>query len=120
MEGFYVFSFSICLRNKTNVTFKGIFMTTKLYVGNLPYTFTEDDLKDLFSKFESMTSAKLIIDRDTNRSKGFGFVELDDNEANAAIEEFNEKEFDGRKIIVNEARPQEKRPSKGKFFSKRR
>ncbi|NGX56066.1 MAG: hypothetical protein K1060chlam5_00300 [Candidatus Anoxychlamydiales bacterium] len=93
----------------------------KLYVGNLPYTFNTKDLEDLFEKFTSITSVKLIIDRDTNKSKGFGFVELDDDEAKTAVEELNEKEFDGRKIVVNEARPQEKRDPRGpKSFSRRR
>ena len=78
----------------------------KLYVGNLPYNFKEEDLKEIFSKYTSVVSCNLIIDRDTKRSKGFGFVELDsDEEAKEAIEELNGKDFDGRAIIVNEARP---------------
>jgi RNA recognition motif-containing protein len=82
----------------------------KLYIGNLPYSTTEEDLKRLFAKFKSLVGVQLIVDRATDRSKGFAFVELSsDDEGRAAIEEFNESELDGRSIIVNEARPQEKK-----------
>lgn len=82
----------------------------KLYIGNLPYSTTEEDLKELFSKYNSLISVQLIIDRATDRSKGFAFAELsDDNEGRSAIDELNESELDGRSIIVNEARPQEKK-----------
>ena len=97
----------------------------KLYVGNLPYNFKEEDLKEIFSKYPSVVSCNLIIDRDTKRSKGFGFVELDsEEEAKEAIEELNGKDFDGRAIIVNEARPKvDKRkgggPGGGGFNRKR-
>lgn len=79
----------------------------KLYVGNLPYTVDEPALSALFEDFKSVVSVKLIIDRETNRSKGFGFVEFSDaTEAKASIEEFNGKEMDGRELKVNEALPQ--------------
>lgn len=82
----------------------------KLYIGNLPYSTSEEDLKEMFSKYTSLVSAQVIMDRATGHSKGFGFVELSsDDEGTAAIEELNESEFDGRSVIVNEARPQEKR-----------
>ena len=85
----------------------------KLYIGNLPYTFTEENLKKIFEKYSSVTSCKLVIDRDTGRSKGFGFIELDsDEEAQEAISEINGKDFDGRAVVVNEARPKEDRNNK--------
>lgn len=78
----------------------------KLYVGNLPYNFKEKDLKEIFSNYSSVTSCKLITDRDTGRSKGFGFIEMDsDEEAQEAISEINGKDFEGRAIVVNESRP---------------
>ncbi len=84
----------------------------KLYVGNLPYSFTEQDLSDLFKDYAEFISAKLIADRDSGRSKGFGFVEIgSDEEGKKAIEELNKKDIDGREIVVNEARPREERPS---------
>ncbi|MBC7189669.1 RNA-binding protein [Candidatus Aerophobetes bacterium] len=90
-------------------------MSTKLYVGNLSYKVTEDDLKDLFSEFESVIEIKLIIDRATGRSRGFGFVEFSSREeANKAIAILNKKTVQGRQIIVNEARPQRKDRS-GKY-----
>jgi RNA recognition motif-containing protein len=76
----------------------------KLYVGNLPWSIGNQELEDLFSSYGTVTSANVITDRDTNRSRGFGFVELDDGGAEA-IEALNESEVDGRKVIVNEARP---------------
>ena len=84
-------------------------MSTKLYVGNLSYKVTEDDLKDLFSEFESVIEIKLITDRATGRSRGFGFVELGSSEeANKAINTLDKKTIQDRQIIVNEARPQRK------------
>ncbi|MBI2608947.1 MAG: RNA-binding protein [Deltaproteobacteria bacterium] len=81
-------------------------MAKKLYVGNLSYTTTEQDLSDLFSQCGTVESAKIITDRDTGRSKGFGFVEMsNDDEAQAAISKFNNAEQDGRALKVNEARP---------------
>ncbi len=83
---------------------------TKLYVGNLPYSINDDSLKDLFSSYGNVVSASIIFDRMSGRSKGFGFVELeDDNEAQRAISEMSEKEIDGRKIVVSVARPKEQR-----------
>ncbi|HUS26618.1 MAG TPA: RNA-binding protein [Nevskiaceae bacterium] len=85
-------------------------MATKLFVGSLPYSVDDSQLADIFAAVGTVASAKVIIDRDTNRSKGFGFVEMSsDDEAQAAVKELNGKEVDGRQIVVNEARPQEKR-----------
>ncbi|MBX4195614.1 RNA-binding protein [Candidatus Parcubacteria bacterium] len=85
-------------------------MSTKLYVGGIPYTTTEQSLKDAFSKAGSVTSASIIIDRMTGRSKGFGFVEMaNDAEAEAAINMWNGVDFEGRKLTVNVARPLEPR-----------
>jgi len=87
-----------------------IFMGSKLYVGNLPFSITEQSLKDLFAGHGSVASARIITDRDTGRSKGFGFVEMgSDDEAQGAIESLNGQEYEGRKLVVNEARPQEPR-----------
>lgn len=85
-------------------------MDFKLYVGNLPYTVTTDDLKQLFAGAGNVTDAVVIIDRQTNRSKGFGFITMSSQEEmNKAIEMFNEKDFQGRNLRVNPARPQEER-----------
>jgi RNA recognition motif-containing protein len=85
-------------------------MATKLFVGSLPYSVTDDQLNEMFQEFGTVVSAKVIMDRDTNRSKGFGFVEYESQEeAQAAIDAMNNKEIGGRRIIVNEARPQENR-----------
>ena|SRR5688572_6503518 len=82
----------------------------KLYVGNLSYETTNATLEELFSPFGAVRSAQVIQDRDTGRSKGFGFVEMsDDNAARAAISALNDKEHDGRRLAVNEARPREER-----------
>jgi RNA recognition motif-containing protein len=78
----------------------------KLYVGNLPYSTSEDDLRNLFSQYGNVDSVAIITDRDTGRSKGFGFVEYgDDNEAKAAISALSGQEYGGRALTVNEARP---------------
>jgi RNA recognition motif-containing protein len=91
-------------------------MATKLFVGSLPYSVTDDDLADLFKDFGTVASAKVIFDRETNRSKGFGFVEFeDDAAAKQAIDALNNKEVQGRTIVVNEARPQEARPPRRDF-----
>jgi len=83
----------------------------KLYVGNLPYKTTSDQLQQLFSQAGSVTSATVISDKFSGRSKGFGFVEMSsDDEASKAIEIFNGQEMEGRKLIVNEARPMTPRP----------
>jgi cold-inducible RNA-binding protein len=89
-------------------------MAKKLYVGGLSYSTTEDALKNAFSQAGNVTSAVIITDKMTGRSKGFGFVEFDgDEEATAAIDMFNGQEFEGRKLTVNEARPMENRPQGG-------
>lgn len=89
-------------------------MATKLFVGGLPYAVTDDQLREIFEAAGTVTSAKVIVDRETNRSKGFGFVEMSsDEEAKAAIEKLNNKEVDGRAITVNEARPQAPRSFSG-------
>jgi len=78
----------------------------KLYVGNLSYKATEDDLKDLFKEFETVTEVNLVTDRATGRSRGFGFVEFSsDEDADKAINSLNGKMFQDREIVVNEARP---------------
>jgi len=83
----------------------------KLFVGSLPFTVKEDELKDLFSQAGNVETAIVIIDKMTGRSKGFGFVEMSsDEEAAKAVEMFNGSDFNGRNIIVSEARPQEDRP----------
>ncbi len=86
-------------------------MATKLYVGGIPYTSTADDLKNHFAAAGSVVSATVINDKMTGRSKGFGFVEMSsDEEAQKAIEMFHGKDFGGRNLTVNEARPMEERP----------
>ena len=86
-------------------------MGNKLYVGNLPYSVRDDDLQQAFSAFGQVTSAKVMMERDTGRSKGFGFVEMgSDAEAQAAIEGMHNQALGGRNVVVNEARPMEPRP----------
>ena len=86
-------------------------MGNKLYVGNLSYNIRDDDLQQAFAQYGTVTSAKVMMDRDTGRSKGFGFVEMgSDPEAQAAINAMNGQALDGRAIVVNEARPREERP----------
>jgi RNA recognition motif-containing protein len=81
-------------------------MGKKLYVGNLPFTATDADLSEMFAQVGSVASAKIITDRDTGRSKGFGFVEMaSDEEAANAITQFNGADYSGRPMVVNEARP---------------
>ncbi len=92
-------------------------MATKLYVGNLSYEVTEEQLKELFSGAGSVVSVDLITDRQSGRSKGFAFVEMgSDDAAKAAIEKLNNTDFEGRKLNVNEAKPREERPSGGRRF----
>ena len=91
-------------------------MSKKLYVGNLTYNVNETDLEALFTPFGTVQSAQIIVDRDTNRSKGFGFVEMTtDAEAQAAIQGLNAREHDGRNLTVNEAKPREARPGGGGY-----
>ncbi len=86
-------------------------MAKKIYVGNLSYNTEEDRLADHFAQFGTVLSARIIFDRDTNRSKGFGFVEMEDAEAaEAAISALNNQELDGRNLRVNEAIERERRP----------
>ena len=86
-------------------------MATRLFVGSLAWATTDDSLKDFFSAVGTVVSANVIVDRETNRSKGFGFVEMSsDEEAKAAVDQLNGKDLDGRPIVVNEARPREERP----------
>ena len=86
-------------------------MGNKLYVGNLPYSVRDGDLEQAFGQFGAVTSAKVMMERDTGRSKGFGFVEMgNDAEAQAAIAGMNGQSLGGRSITVNEARPMEARP----------
>jgi cold-inducible RNA-binding protein len=93
---------------------KGISMGKKLYVGNLAFQTTSQDLKELFAQAGTVESASIIEDRDTGQSKGFAFVEMStDEEAKAAIEQFNGKEVAGRMLKVNEARPRENRSGGG-------
>lgn len=85
-------------------------MGKKLYVGNLVYSAKESDLEALFGQFGTVRSAQIIVDRETNRSKGFGFVEMDtEAQAQAAIDGLNARDYDGRNLTVNEAKPREPR-----------
>ena len=86
-------------------------MGNKLYVGNLPYSFRDEDLQQAFAAHGTVSSAKVMMERDTGRSKGFGFVEMgSDAEAQAAINGMNGQQYGGRGLVVNEARPMEPRP----------
>ena len=88
------------LRTKVNM---------KLFVGNLPWSVTDQDLEEMFAPFGAVGSAKVITDRDTGRSRGFGFVEMSDDSARNAIADLNESEISGRKLTVNEARDRGRR-----------
>lgn len=85
----------------------------KLYVGNLPFSVDDHALREMFEAHGSVTSASVVLDRETGRSRGFGFVEMNDSEARAAIEALNGADVDGRSLTVNEARPREDRPRRG-------
>jgi cold-inducible RNA-binding protein len=92
-------------------------MGNKLYVGNLPYSFRDEDLQQAFSNYGTVASAKVMMERDTGRSKGFGFVEMgSDAEAQAAIGGMNGQSIGGRGLVVNEARPMEARPPRSGGF----
>lgn len=96
-------------------------MSTKLYVGNLSYTANSDQLGALFAQAGTVTSAMVVTDQHSGRSRGFGFVEMaTDEEAKKAIEMFNGKDFEGRNLVVNEARPREPRDSRDFHSSNRR
>lgn len=88
-------------------------MSKKIYVGNLSFQATEDQVRGLFTEFGNIESLAMINDRDTGRFRGFAFVEMEDSAANAAINALNGKEFDGRELTVNEARPREERSGGG-------
>jgi cold-inducible RNA-binding protein len=91
-------------------------MSMKLYVGNLSYSVTNSDLEEMFTPFGAVRSAQVIQDRDAGTSKGFGFVEMpDDNAAREAIKAMHEKDFGGRALTVNEARPREDRGGGGGY-----
>jgi cold-inducible RNA-binding protein len=91
-------------------------MATKLFVGKLSYDTTNDSLQALFAQYGKVVSAQVIMDRSTNQSKGFGFVEMEDQEsAQAAINALDGKEFEGRTIVVNVAKPREDRPQSGGY-----
>ncbi|MBK8466496.1 MAG: RNA-binding protein [Chloracidobacterium sp.] len=89
-------------------------MSTKLYVGNLSFRVTSEDLQEYFGAAGPVDSANVVMDRETGRSRGFGFVEMaSEDAATAAISQFNGQEYDGRNMVVNEARPREDRPRGG-------
>ncbi|KXK04249.1 MAG: RNA-binding protein (RRM domain) [Acidobacteria bacterium OLB17] len=91
-------------------------MGTKLYVGNLSFRVTSEDLQEHFATAGAVESANVVFDRETGRSRGFGFVEMgSDDAAAAAISQFNGQEYDGRNMVVNEARPREDRPRGGGY-----
>ena len=99
------------------IFFQESIMGNKLYVGNLPYTFRDNDLQEQFSEFGTVNSAKVMMERDTGRSKGFGFVEMgSDAEAQAAIQGLHGQNRGGRDLVVNEARPMEPRPPRSGGF----
>ena len=92
-------------------------MGNKLYVGNLPYSYRDSDMEQAFSQYGTVSSAKVMMERDTGRSKGFGFVEMSSEaEAKAAIEGMNGQQIGGRGLVVNEARPMESRPPRSGGF----
>lgn len=88
-------------------------MATNLFVAGLAYSMSDDELRNLFAEYGTVSSAKIVMDRETGRSKGFGFVEMStDDESKAAMQALNGKELDGRNLTVNEARPREDRPQR--------
>ncbi len=88
-------------------------MAKSIYVGNLPWAATEDQIKELFSGYGNVLSVKLVSDRETGRARGFGFVEMENAEADAAIEALDGKPFGGRTLRINEAKPRAPRPPRG-------
>ena len=110
----FLFDPESILRVDSAFPFGSLILGKKLYVGNLAYGVNESDLEGLFSQFGTVQSAQIIVDRDTNRSKGFGFVEMDtEAQAQAAIQGLHDQEHDGRRLTVNEAKPREDRPRGG-------
>jgi RNA recognition motif-containing protein len=92
-------------------------MSVRLYVGNLPFGVTEQDLEEIFAQVGTVESTNIVTDRDTGRSRGFAFVEMETQEAaDAAIQNFNGRELEGRSLTVNEARPRESRPPRSGGF----
>ncbi|TAL70463.1 MAG: RNA-binding protein [Bacteroidetes bacterium] len=91
-----------------------------IYVGNLPFATTDEDLKQLFTEYGEVQKARVIIDRESGRSRGFGFVEMSDNAARTAISKLNETEFDGKQISVNEARDKSNGTGTGGYGNRRR
>jgi RNA recognition motif-containing protein len=106
-------------RGRASGRSKGDFVSKKLYVGNLSFTTTSDDLSKLFGEYGTVISASVVTDRETGQSRGFGFVEMSDG-AEAAIAATNLSSFQGRSLSVNEARPREDRPRTGGGYSKGR
>ena len=99
------------------IEFKSVFshgeiVLKSIYVGNMAYSASEQDVRELFSQYGEVLSVKLIVDRDTGKAKGFGFVEMEDSEAEKAIDALNNSEFLGRNLRVNEAKPREPRDTK--------
>jgi RNA recognition motif-containing protein len=88
-------------------------LSKKIYVGNLSFQATEDELRGMFSEFGAIESLAMINDRETGRFRGFAFIEMEDSAANAAIKALNGKEVESRELTVNEARPREERPAGG-------
>ena len=87
-------------------------MAKKLFVGNLPYSMTQDELHNTFAEVGNVISAAVIVDKMSGRSRGFGFIEMEDADAERAIAELNGKDIGGRKLVVNEARAKEERPQR--------
>ncbi len=90
-------------------------MAKKIYVGNLPFSTTDDSLRDLFSQHGEVVSASVVTDRESGRSRGFGFVEMDESGAADAISALDQQELDGRTLTVNEAKPREDRPRRDRW-----
>ena len=86
-----------------------------IYVGNLPYSVTEQQLREMFEQYGEVQTAKLIMDRETGRTRGFGFVDMDNADADAAIKALNKTEMDGRTLKVNQAEPRKAAPQRGRW-----
>lgn len=101
---------SILYKTSIKTIFNLIFFTMNIFVSNINYATREDQLQELFSEFGEVTSCKIITDRETGRSRGFGFVEMSDEEGGQAIEALNGKELNGKELNVSEAKPREEKP----------
>jgi RNA recognition motif-containing protein len=86
-----------------------------IYVGNLPYSVTEEAMRTMFEQYGEVISAKLVMDRETGRMRGFGFVEMDNTDADAAIKALNKMELDGRQLKINQAEPRKSSPSRSRW-----